>query len=223
MLPCLTGLNNSSWGHQPMISQTGSSHHLSHQSGFENQSGMSAQDRLLQQFNGLENLVGGDKKVNRSGKLCQLLTQHSPPTSSQKSAPGTPKSARSRHNSRQGIMEMSPMDSRQSPQPGPGTSPPEKPQSTSNDDGDHVVQTESKDANRLLKTLLSQPDEEYEEPFRHEVKKEETAEAQAVQQKEASSVEMDKNEAEAKKPNKNNILLKVNFDQIIKILDWPCI
>lgn len=106
---------------------------------------------------------------------------------------------------------MSPADSIQSPQPGPGQSPPEKPQSTSNDDGEHMVQTENKDSNRLLKSLLSQNDDE-EVPTKEEnsssaQKMESTAEAQASVTKTPNSIEMEKNEAEAKKPS--NTLLKV--------------
>ena len=195
----------SGWGHQPMTSNASQSGHQV----FDEQSSYT-HERLLQRLTGLEN-ISGDKKMKRSGKLCQLLTQNSPPSSSRKSEPGTPKSGRSRHNSRQGYMEMSPADSIQSPQPGPGQSPPEKPQSTSNDDGEHVVHTDNKDSNRLLKSLLSQEDDTDEGSVKEDnssVKSEQTGEAQAVQQKSASMVEMEKNEAEAKKPS--NILLKVN-------------
>jgi hypothetical protein len=113
-------------------------------------------------------------------------------------------------------MEMSPADSIQSPQPGPGQSPPEKPQSTSNDDGEHVVHTDHKDTNPLLKSLLSQEDGTDDGTVKEDnssVKNEQTAEAQAV--KTASTVEMEKNEAEAKKPS--NILLKVNSKYQTKI------
>ena len=168
------------------------------------------QERLLQLGgNGMDSMVGDKGGRNkRPGKLCQLLTQTNSPSSSHKSEPSTPKGSRSRHNSRQGYMEMSPADSIQSPQPGPGQSPPEKPQSTSNDDGDHMVQTENKDSNRLLKSLLSQNDEMEEENKDDNSclqKMDQTAEAQASVSK--SAMEMEKNEAEAKKPN--NKLLKV--------------
>ncbi|XP_060582282.1 nuclear receptor coactivator 3-like [Ruditapes philippinarum] len=204
MLSPSPGMPASGWGHQPMTSSAGQSggHQL-----FDDQSSYT-HERLLQHLTGLESITG-DKKIKRSGKLCQLLTHNSPPSSSRKSEPGTPKSGRSRHNSRQGYMEMSPADSIQSPQPGPGQSPPEKPQSTSNDDGEHVVHTDHKDTNPLLKSLLSQEDGTDDGSVKEDnssVKNEQTAEAQAV--KTASTVEMEKNEAEAKKPS--NILLKVN-------------
>lgn len=201
----ILGLSQASWGHQTMTSNPVQSGQYQ----FDDQSSYT-HERLLQHLTGLEGITG-DKKVKRSGKLCQLLTQNSPPSSSRKSEPGTPKGGRSRHNSRQGYVEMSPADSIQSPQPGPGQSPPEKPQSTSNDDGEHMVHTENKDSNRLLKSLLSQDDDEENDSTKDDnsaMKTEQTAEAQAVQQK--SSVEMEKNEAEAKKPS--NILLKVEID-----------
>lgn len=205
---CVTGLSQSSW-HQPIPSPTYSAGHQTH----DGQTMSSAvQDRLLQLGgNALENIVGDKGRNKRSGQLCKLLTQTNSPSSSHKSEPSTPKGNRSRHNSKQqGIMEMSPADSIQSPQPGPGQSPPEKPQSTSNDDGEHMVQTENKDSNRLLKSLLSQNDDE-EVPTKENSsstqKMESTAEAQASVTKTPNSIEMEKNEAEAKKPN--NILLKV--------------
>ncbi|XP_053383143.1 nuclear receptor coactivator 2-like isoform X2 [Mercenaria mercenaria] len=203
MLSPSPGMPQPGWGNQPMTSNASQSGHQL----YDDQSSYT-HERLFQRLTGLEGLTG-DKKVKRSGKLCQLLTQNSPPSSSRKSEPGTPKGGRSRHNSRQGYMEMSPADSIQSPQPGPGQSPPEKPQSTSNDDGEHVVHTEHKDSNRLLKSLLSQDDDTEDEQVKEEnsaAKREQTAEAQAVPQKSVSSMEMEKNEAEAKKPN--NILLK---------------
>ena len=133
---------------------------------------------------------------------------------------GISKKPRSRHNSRHDsrhAMEMSPADSmHQSPQPGPGQSPPEKPQSTSNDEGDQVTDSEKKTSSKenvLLKSLLSQDDDMEDMPVPVSTKKRNNssasqgAEAMAVEMKEPLSIEMDKNEAEAKKPN--NILLKV--------------
>ena len=151
-----------------------------------------------------------------------MLTQNSPPTanSGRMSDSGISKKPRSRHNSRHDsrhAMEMSPADSmHQSPQPGPGQSPPEKPQSTSNDDGDQVTDSEKKTSSKenvLLKSLLSQDDDMEDMPVPVSTKKRNNssasqgAEAMAVEMKEPLSIEMDKNEAEAKKPN--NILLKV--------------
>lgn len=200
------GISQAGWGHQPMASPVSHSGH----NPFDEHNTATQEQLLNHLTGGLESIINEKKSAKRpTGKLCQLLTQNSPPSSSRKSEPGTPKSGRSRHNSRQGYMEMSPADSIQSPQPGPGQSPPEKPQSTSNDDGDHLVHTENKDSNRLLKSLLSQ-DDDFDEETRKEEKAsktgEQTAEAQALQQQQASSTEMEKNEAEAKKPN--NILLK---------------
>ena len=160
--------------------------------------------------------LNGDKKLNKTGKLCQLLTQNSPPAATG----SVGKKPRSRHNSRHDsrhALEMSPADSmHQSPQPGPGQSPPEKPQSTSNDDGDQVTDSEKKSTSKenvLLKSLLSQDDDMEEMPVPVSTKKRNNssasqgAEAMAMETKEPLSIEMDKNEAEAKKPN--NILLKV--------------
>lgn len=199
-------MSQSGWGHQAMASPTYTTGHQSH-----DPMSSAAQDRLLQLGgNPLDSLVGDKNRGKRPGKLCQLLTQTNSPSSSHKSEPSTPKGTRSRHNSRQGYMEMSPADSIQSPQPGPGQSPPEKPQSTSNDDGDHMLQTENKDSNRLLKSLLSQNDDTDEETAKEDnsggmQNMDQTAEAQASVAK--NTMEMEKNEAEAKKPN--NILLKV--------------
>lgn len=202
---CLPSGQQSSWGHQPMASPT---YNTGHQS-LDNQTS-AASERLLQLGGGLDSMLGDKGRNKRPGKLCQLLTQTNSPSSSHKSEPSTPKGTRSRHNSRQGLMEMSPAESIQSPQPGPGQSPPEKPQSTSNDDGDHMLQTENKDSNRLLKSLLSQSDEIDEDAAKDDnsgQKSDQTAEAQASVNK--TSMEMEKNEAEAKKPS--NILLKVSL------------
>ena len=210
-------MGSSNWSHHP---QSGL-----HSLQYDSQSNIS-QDRLLQQLNGgLDSM--GDKKLNKAGKLCQLLTQNSSPTSGGRlSESGSQKKPRSRHNSRH-AMEMSPADSmHQSPQPGPGQSPPEKPQSTSNDDGDHgesVMDTEKRDSakdNVLLKSLLSQDDDEEEDRTMTKIKKRNNsaasqgAEAIALETNEPASMEMDKNEAEAKKPN--NILLKVIMEVTLK-------
>ena len=209
-------MGGAGWGHH----QPSGLHSLQ---SFDSQSTVT-QDRLLQQLNtGLDSMTS-DKKLNKAGKLCQLLTQNSPPVSSARmSDSGITKKPRSRHNSRHDsrhTLEMSPADSmHQSPQPGPGQSPPEKPQSTSNDDGDHgdlVTDSEKKNSakeNVLLKSLLSQDDDIDDTPVPVSTKKRNNSsasqgpEAMAAETTEPLSIEMDKNEAEAKKPN--NILLKV--------------
>ena len=207
-------MGGSNWGHH----QQSGLHSLQ---SFDSQN-ISSQDRLLQQLNSGLDSLGSDKKL-KAGKLCQLLTQSSPPpVSGRVSDLGTQKKQRSRHNSRQAAIEMSPADSmHQSPQPGPGQSPPEKPQSTSNDDGDHSVEPDTKPSvseNVLLKTLLSQDDDVEETAPASSRKKRNSsssqgAEAMALETNEPSLMEMDKNEAEAKKPS--NILLKVNDSIII--------
>ena len=214
-------MSGSNWGHH----QQGALHSLQ---SFDSQH-ISSQDRLLQQLNGGLDSMGSDKKL-KAGKLCQLLTQSSPPPNSGRlSDSGTQKKSRSRHNSRQAAMEMSPADSiHQSPQPGPGQSPPEKPQSTSNDDGDHGDQTVNMDTktsateNVLLKSLLSQEDDMEESTPASSTKKRNNsaasqgAEAIALETNEPTIMEMDKNEAEAKKPS--NILLKVNNRSIFVLI-----
>ena len=93
------------------------------------------------------------RSAQRPGKLCQLLTQNTTlglrsPHSSSSSAPTSAAAAAPRPSSAKSTVSLaspgrgkaaikSPDDSfRQSPTPGPGTSPPEKPQSTSNEDGE---------------------------------------------------------------------------------------
>ncbi|XP_076457101.1 uncharacterized protein LOC143291220 isoform X2 [Babylonia areolata] len=123
--------------------------------------------------------VRSSSSGQRPGKLCQLLTQNNtldplglrtssssavPRPSSTKSsvAAASSMATTSPGRSKSGI--KSPDDSfHQSPTPGPGTSPPEKPQSTSNEDGDGGVGGggdggEKKD-NFILKKLLSQDDD----------------------------------------------------------------
>ena len=152
----------------------------------------------------------------RSGKLCQLLTQNtldplglrSPQSSMPAPRPSSTKSASSMASpgrSKSGI--KSPDDSfHQSPTPGPGTSPPEKPMSTSNEDGESSLgMDQEKKDNFILKKLLSQEDD---------------GDPPSIMDQEISSSphtsgaastsgdgDKDKNEAEPKKPN--NVLLKV--------------
>ncbi|XP_052763081.1 AF4/FMR2 family member lilli-like isoform X1 [Mya arenaria] len=215
MMSPSAGSQPGGWGHQPLPSPGPYPPH-GPPSSHQGLTGMShypstPDDRLLQQLTSSHDPKIVEKKTKKPGQLCRLLAQTSPPpTPITKSEPTTPKGVRSRHNSRQGYMEMSPADSIQSPQPGPGQSPPEKPQSTSNDDDHHNgTATESKVSNQLLKSLLSQ-DDDVDEDFGKMGKSvadkvmEQAREAQSTNK--PSTVEMEKNEAEAKK--QSNKLLK---------------
>lgn len=133
----------------------------------------------------------------RPGKLSQLLSGSN--LSSDLFKGNSTESVQSSTKDRpsgEGIVTKSPADSmHQSPQPGPGQSPPEKPQSTTNtDDSD-------KEAHRnvILKQLLSTDDDE-----------EECNEAAPTEDTKGSDgkADMEKNEAEPKKPS--NALLKVD-------------
>ncbi|KAL8576012.1 hypothetical protein ACOMHN_052030 [Nucella lapillus] len=100
----------------------------------------------------------------RPGKLCQLLTQNNPldplnlrPSSHSQAVPrpSSTKSASSTASpgrSKTVVGVKSPDSFHQSPTPGPGTSPPEKPQSTSNEDGESGGNEDRKD-NFILKNL----------------------------------------------------------------------
>lgn len=131
----------------------------------------------------------------RPGKLSQLLSGSN--LSSDLFKGNSTESVQSSTKDRpsgEGVVTKSPADSmHQSPQPGPGQSPPEKPQSTTNtDDSD-------KEAHRnvILKQLLSTDDDE-----------EECNEAAPTEDTKGSDgkADMEKNEAEPKKPS--NALLK---------------
>lgn len=168
------------------------------------------------------NNMDGRSSGQRSGKLCQLLTQNTnldqlglrpsqmsvqvPRPSSNKSALPSP------------LMSKSGMKSpddcfHQSPTPGPGQSPPEKPQSTSNEDGDGAssglagLDLDKKD-NFILKKLLSQ-DEDPEPPTIMDQEISSSPQTIGGVTNDRDKNNMDKNEAEPKKTN--NVLLKVSF------------
>ena len=181
------------------------------------------------------------RSAQRPGKLCQLLTQNtsldplglrSPhssaaPTSAAAAAP-RPSSAKSTASlaspGRGKAAIKSPDDSfHQSPTPGPGTSPPEKPQSTSNEDGESSglggapaagcaagsaggLEHEKKD-NFILKKLLSQ-EEDGEPPniMDQEISSSPHPSGSAAPASCGGDRDRDKNEAE---PKTNNVLLKV--------------
>ena len=102
----------------------------------------------------------------------------------------------------------------QSPQPGPGHSPPEKPQSTSIDDVDSALKglepggLEKKD-NAILKKLLSLDDDSDSAAGNiMDTEISSSPHTSNLADSDKGGLEMDKNEAEAKKPA--NILLKVS-------------
>ncbi|XP_050406274.1 nuclear receptor coactivator 2 isoform X2 [Patella vulgata] len=149
--------------------------------------------------------------AGRTGKLCQLLTQD---TSFNKSSAlyKQPKIARSESaSSARSFMDRldySPFESiSQSPQPGTGQSSPEKPQSTSNEDGESVngkLRDEKKD-NLILKKLLSQDDDG--EGVPSIMDQEVTSSPQTSNKNDnEANIDLDRNEAEAKKPS--NAILK---------------
>ena len=159
---------------------------------------------------GLQNLGGGISpsarrsseftfpSTTRPGKLSQLLSGGNPASDLFKSTSleSVQSSTAKDRQSGEGLVTKSPADSmHQSPQPGPGQSPPEKPQSTTNaEDSDKEAQR-----NVILKQLLSTDDDE-----------EDCNEAAPTEDTRGSEnkADMEKNEAEPKKPS--NALLKVN-------------
>jgi hypothetical protein len=131
--------------------------------------------------------------IRGPGKLSELLSNRSnidSPLLRNNSRDSLFESERTENNS-----VLSPLDSHQSPQPGPGSlSPMEKPQSTTSlDDNDSSRKSDGKkqQKNVILKQLLSQDD---------------TSESDKNDEKSPGDSNM--NEAEAKKPN---ALLKVSF------------
>lgn len=131
---------------------------------------------------------------SRPGKLSQLLSGSNPsPDIFKNTSLESLHSSNKERSSSESLVTKSPADSmHQSPQPGPGQSPPEKPQSTTNtDDSDKEAQR-----NVILKQLLSTDDDE-----------EECNEAAPTEDGSQNKADMDKNEAEPKKPS--NALLKV--------------
>lgn len=151
--------------------------------------------------------MNNDSRGNaRGGKLCRLLTSKA--SFDQLTSLTNESSGRTFHE-RSLMKSKSSMDiTRQSPQPGPGQSPPEKPQSTSNDDvepsGSHRADGIEKKDNAILKKLLSQ--EEDLPTMDTEIS---SSPHTGGAQGDKFGIEMDKNEAEAKKPS--NILLKVGL------------
>nr|XP_022340433.1 nuclear receptor coactivator 2-like isoform X4 [Crassostrea virginica] len=157
---------------------------------------------------GLQNLGGGISpsarrsseftfpSTTRPGKLSQLLSGGNPASDLFKSTSleSVQSSTAKDRQSGEGLVTKSPADSmHQSPQPGPGQSPPEKPQSTTNaEDSDKEAQR-----NVILKQLLSTDDDE-----------EDCNEAAPTEDTRGSEnkADMEKNEAEPKKPS--NALLK---------------
>ena len=164
------------------------------------------------------------RSAQRTGKLCQLLTQNtaldslglrSPHSSASVPRPSSTKSATSLASPGRGggkAAIKSPDDSfHQSPTPGPGTSPPEKPQSTSNEDGESSglggnasLEQEKKD-NLILKKLLSQ-DEDGEPPT---IMDQEISSSPHPSTAASSSGDRDKDKNEAEPKKTNNVLLKV--------------
>ncbi|KAK7484351.1 hypothetical protein BaRGS_00024356, partial [Batillaria attramentaria] len=152
----------------------------------------------------------------RTGKLCQLLTQNtmdplglrSPHASAPGPRPSSTKSAMSITSPGMGKSGglKSPDDStHQSPTPGPGTSPPEKPQSTSNEDGENSGGDGEKKDNFILKKLLSE-DEDGDPPSIMDQEISSSPQTSGSSSGQQDKNGLDKNEAEPKKPN--NVLLK---------------
>ena len=149
-----------------------------------------------------------DKRQNR-GRLCALLTQ--PPNPDYSFSRSS--SVESLKDDRKDLSNLkSPSDStNQSPTPGPGQSPPDRPQSsTHGDDGDGAPAKKSN--NIILKQLLSQEEEETNREDNDNILRllgsdGESVSGEAIaKDDDASSL----NEAEAKDSNKKpNILLKV--------------
>lgn len=159
-----------------------------------------------------------DKRTTASnsrgvGKLCMLLTQTNSTSdydlfSRSSSVESNTSGIRDGKMGENSVVK-SPADSfNQSPQSGPGQSPPDKPQSTTqNDDNDNssTSKSELQDHNNfILKQLLSQEDDGEDDT---------DSKSGTDTSSKDGSVEMEKNEAEAKKPS--NVLLKVSTLEVL--------
>lgn len=162
--------------------------------------------------------TGGADLRQRPGKLCQLLTQN---TSLEQLGPrsllmsgavqrsGSNRSAMASPGLGKSGLKSPEEQLHRSPTPGPGQSPPEKPQSTSNEDGEVILSGQATEAekkdNFILKKLLSQ-EEDSDPPtiMDHEISSSPQTTGPGTNDCDRN---MDKNEAEPKKTT--NVLLKV--------------